>query len=61
MFLLPTKDKKVDESYDPGKPMVAKKCFAFWYLGCRIACCCQTREFREQQKFIDKAGDEADR
>lgn len=41
--------------------MFAKKCFAFWYLFCKIACCCRSREFKEQQKFIDKAGDEVDR
>jgi hypothetical protein len=61
MFVLPTKNKKEDLTFDYGKPMFAKKCFAFWYLFCKCGCCCRSREFKEQQKFIDKAGDEVDR
>jgi hypothetical protein len=41
--------------------MFAKKCFAFWYLFCKFGLCCRSREYKEQQKFIDKAGDEVDR
>jgi len=66
MFLLPTKhDEETAQEqkgkFDHGRKMMAKKCFAYYYLFFKCFCCCRTKEFKEQQKFIDKAGAEVDR